>query len=104
MAFDGIICAAGYNSFHEVMSQPKIPVLLVPSVHRRLDAQASRADFAARHGWAEVYPHEDAERQFACLHRFLTQLIAKRRLHRPKLVANGAAEMSEAIIGLVNEV
>ena len=40
-AFDGILCAAGYNTFHEVMTLSEAPVLFVPGTDVRLDDQGA---------------------------------------------------------------
>lgn len=93
-AFDGIISAAGYNSFHEAMTLTRAPVLFAPSVHARLDDQMSRAIFAASEGMARVLsPTEDAESAEIC-RQFIEGLSARPRLERPKFDTNGAAQMA----------
>lgn len=50
-AFDQIVAAAGYNSFHEAL-RLGVPTLLVPNRSTSLDDQAARAGYAAQQGWA----------------------------------------------------
>lgn len=50
-AFDAVVSAAGYNSFHEVMLAG-IPALFVPNENPSTDNQAARAAWAAHAGMA----------------------------------------------------
>ncbi|WP_238348469.1 UDP-N-acetylglucosamine--LPS N-acetylglucosamine transferase [Ornithinimicrobium pratense] len=50
-AFDHVVAAAGYNSFHEAL-RLGVPALFVPNRHTNLDDQAGRAGHAAARGWA----------------------------------------------------
>jgi hypothetical protein len=52
-AFDGAISAAGYNSFHELVSSG-IPTVFVPNEAPEMDLQEMRADYAERCSWAQV--------------------------------------------------
>ncbi|PZU50085.1 MAG: UDP-N-acetylglucosamine--LPS N-acetylglucosamine transferase, partial [Arsenicicoccus sp.] len=54
-AFDLVVAAAGYNSFHESL-RLGVPTLLVPNRHTSLDDQEARAAEAARRGWALSAP------------------------------------------------
>lgn len=54
-AFDVVISAAGYNSFHELLRMG-VPTLFVPNTETSLDDQEARARFAADHGWAHQLP------------------------------------------------
>jgi hypothetical protein len=53
-AFNGVISATGYNSFHELIMGYKGPVLLAPTNLERLDDQVARATYAGDKGWADV--------------------------------------------------
>ncbi len=50
-AFDFVVSAAGYNSFHELIAAA-IPTLFVPNENPVMDEQPTRADYAQRHGLA----------------------------------------------------
>jgi predicted glycosyltransferase len=55
-AFDVVVSATGYNSFHELLRMG-VPSLFVPNSSTSLDDQEARARFAADHGWAHQLPH-----------------------------------------------
>jgi len=48
-AFDFVVSAAGYNSFHELLLSGT-PALFVPNEHPQMDDQRARAEHAARLG------------------------------------------------------
>jgi UDP:flavonoid glycosyltransferase YjiC (YdhE family) len=50
-AFDYVVAAAGYNSFHEAL-RLGVPALFVPNDATSLDDQVARARHAAARGWA----------------------------------------------------
>ncbi|HPF81112.1 glycosyltransferase [Nostocoides australiense] len=50
-AFDLVVAATGYNSFHEVL-RLGVPAILIPNAGTSLDDQAARATYAAQRGWA----------------------------------------------------
>ncbi|WP_256838904.1 glycosyltransferase [Ornithinimicrobium faecis] len=54
-AFDVVISASGYNSFHELLRMG-VPTLFVPNTETSLDDQEARARFAADRGWAHQLP------------------------------------------------
>lgn len=53
-AFDGVISATGYNSFHELLINYDKPVLLAPTNLDRIDDQIARASYAGDQGWCDV--------------------------------------------------
>lgn len=59
-AFDVVVSATGYNSFHELLRMG-IPSLFVPNASTSLDDQEARARFAADHGWAHQLSHLTVE-------------------------------------------
>jgi UDP-N-acetylglucosamine:LPS N-acetylglucosamine transferase len=96
-AFDFSISAAGYNTFHEVLSYG-LPTIFIGNPRKYMDDQGARADFAAHHGAAMV--SSSAPRDIgAALARFMNdderRAIEKaaRRLSKP----NGAKAAAEAI-------
>ena len=82
LAFDGVITACGYNSFHEVM-QTSLPVLLAPTANERLDDQVARASHAATEGWAMMLDPKGAEDRSGLLGRFMADVRAGRQVQRP---------------------
>jgi UDP:flavonoid glycosyltransferase YjiC (YdhE family) len=54
-AFDYVVTAAGYNSFHEAL-RFGVPAVLVPNDQTSLDDQVARARYAAEQGWALATP------------------------------------------------
>ena len=102
-AFDGIISAAGYNSFHELMLLCDAPVLFVPTTNERLDDQAARARHAALQGWCTMLDHESADDEDMAFLRFFESLRSSAKSKRPRLARDGADEMAQIISGLVDE-
>src|SRR5690606_4170277 len=49
-AFDCVVSAVGYNSFHELVLS-STPSLFVPNEHPMMDDQRARAEHAERMGW-----------------------------------------------------
>lgn len=54
-AFDHVVAAAGYNSFHEAL-RFGVPTVFVPNDSTSLDDQVGRARHAAQQGWALTVP------------------------------------------------
>lgn len=54
-AFDLVVAAAGYNSFHEAL-RLGVPTVFVPNDSTSLDDQVARARYAADQGWALSVP------------------------------------------------
>ena len=101
-AFDFSISAAGYNSFHEVLSYG-LPTVFIGNPRKYMDDQGARAEYAAKHGAAMVSgsaPREIA----AALARIMdaeqrcAMVQAARRLSRP----NGAKAAADGIRRLMN--
>jgi hypothetical protein len=100
-AFDGIVSAAGYNSFHEYMQLYEGPVLLVPKLHSALDDQPMRAGYAASRGWAETVPPGESE--YATIAVFLADLRAGKRPGLRSAWRDGAAEIARILNGLIED-
>ncbi|MBP0483088.1 hypothetical protein [Sagittula salina] len=97
-AFDGVISACGYNSFHELMTMTNRPVLFVPTINERLDDQGARARHAASEGWALCFDPEQGHDESAVLRSFLGSLRrAEPVAGRPPGNPTGAAEMAATI-------
>jgi UDP:flavonoid glycosyltransferase YjiC (YdhE family)/glycosyltransferase involved in cell wall biosynthesis len=96
-AFDFSISAAGYNSFHEVLSYG-LPTIFIGNPRKYMDDQGARAEFAAKHGAAMVSgsaPRDIAAALARIMDDEVRGAIEKtaRRLSRP----NGAKAAAEAI-------
>ena len=97
-AFDGVISAAGYNSFHELMQLYRGPVLFAPTRHAQLDDQPGRAQYAARQGWALDLP--EAESPLPQVRRFFDALCGKACIDTRPDWRDGAAELARALLAL----
>lgn len=93
-AFDGVISAAGYNSFHELMLSYQGPVLFLPVDQRGLDDQGARASFAATAGFAEVMDPADLDRSAEA---FMRSIRSKQQGARPGAKSNGALKTANAL-------
>jgi UDP-N-acetylglucosamine--N-acetylmuramyl-(pentapeptide) pyrophosphoryl-undecaprenol N-acetylglucosamine transferase len=69
-AFDVVIAAAGYNSFHELL-RLGIPTAFVPNRHTSLDDQDARARYAADQGWSVRLEHVTVDSVSQALWRLL---------------------------------
>lgn len=101
-AFDGIISAAGYNSFHETLALSGAPVLFAPNQNARLDDQFARAAYAQDQGWAHLLDqHEDRslERQ---VNDFLDLVRTKKTVRIQPNMKNGTATIANAIEDAIN--
>ncbi|WP_413841597.1 hypothetical protein [Tateyamaria sp.] len=98
-AFDGLISAAGYNSFHEALILTDLPVLFVPNQHPNLDDQFRRARFAQEQGWAELM-EAGPNSTHGSLNRFFDNVTRDERFTRIVEKCDGAIEMAELIAGL----
>jgi hypothetical protein len=99
-AFDLVISAAGYNSFHELLLAG-VPAIFVPNEHPQQDDQLARARFVEHHELGACVRVREVYRLGACIERLLApgerRRIARRcaRLER----GNGALELA----GLIEE-
>lgn len=96
-AFDYVIAAAGYNSFHEAL-RFGVPAILVPNPQTSLDDQTARSEYAARSGWAlnaTTLADGRAEQVVAELLRRGPELAASAQAADP---GNGAADAAAAIL------
>jgi len=101
-AFDFSVSAAGYNSFHEVLSYG-LPTIFIGNPRKYMDDQGARAEFAAKHGAAAVSgstPREIAAALAAIMDADQRGAMAEaaRRMSRP----NGARAAADAIRRLVS--
>ena len=69
-AFDLAVSAAGYNSFHELLSLA-VPTVFVPNENPMMDAQELRALWAERQGLALCVRHHDPYRMAWALRALL---------------------------------
>ena len=84
-AFDGMITATGYNSYHELMLGYDGPVLLAPTNNVRLDDQVGRAKWAGDQGWAHVVLSDQHSENTAIIDRFMQEVRSGlRHKNRPQ--------------------
>jgi UDP:flavonoid glycosyltransferase YjiC (YdhE family) len=97
-AFDLVISAAGYNSFHELLLAG-VPAILVPNEHPQQDDQLARARFAEHQGVGACVRVREIYRLSACIKRLLQP--DERRLIAERCAAldqkNGAVELASFI-------
>lgn len=70
-AFDFVISAAGYNSYHELLASG-LPVIFMPQEDAGRDQQLTRARYAADKGWARLCRQQD----ISVLHEHITALVS----------------------------
>ena len=100
-AFDFVVSAAGYNSFHELIAAG-IPTLFVPNENPVMDEQVTRANHARRHGLGPCLRAHETRRVDECVMELLDD---KRRQAitaqcRTLKSANGAAEAARFVESL----
>ncbi|CUJ17954.1 hypothetical protein [Cognatishimia activa] len=101
-AFDGVISATGYNSFHELLIGYDKPVLLAPTNQDRIDDQIARARYADEQGWCDVLYPTRPEEQPATIARFMKAVKSKAKITtRPKEFLP-QDEMVSRLMGLVD--
>lgn len=84
-AFDGVISATGYNSFHELLIGYDKPVMLAPTNQERIDDQITRAKYADDKGWCDVIYPTKPEDHHAIIARFMKAVRNKEHNQaRPK--------------------
>lgn len=96
-AFDLVIAAAGYNSFHEAL-RFEVPAIFVPNTATSLDDQVARAEHAGHQGWAICAPSLIDGRADTLVPLALEQgasLAGTAAAHDP---GNGAAEAANLIL------
>lgn len=95
-AFDAVIAAAGYNTFHEVV-QSGVPTLFIPVEAEQMDRQLDRAQWAQSKGLASVLRQQDLDQLPQAVAELLTGNRRKHpEAHRP--APNGAARAA-ALVG-----
>jgi len=100
-AFDAVVSAAGYNSFHELVAYG-VPTLFVPNQETAIDDQAGRAAYAAREGLALCLDGHGSGAVDEAVNQLLDESIrtglSERCLQHG--FGNGAAKVMEAIVEL----
>lgn len=98
-AFDVVISATGYNSFHELLRMG-VPSLFVPNAETSLDDQEARARFAAQQGWAHQLPQLSVPAATPLLEELLTdgRSMAERAMAADP--GNGAAAAAEFLVSV----
>ncbi|MDO5739139.1 MAG: glycosyltransferase [Ornithinimicrobium sp.] len=101
LAFDQVVAAAGYNSFHESL-RFGVPTVFVPNDQTSLDDQGARARHAHEQGWALSTPTLTGGRAEAVIDELLargTDLAARAQADDP---GNGAAQAAATILQLAD--
>ncbi len=96
-AFDGVITATGYNSFHELLIGYDKPIMFVPTNNVRLDDQVARAQYAESKGWAHVVLVDEIETQGAIIEDFMDQVRSRTRNTKRPEVNSPDKTLSEPI-------
>lgn len=97
-AFDGVVSAAGYNSFHELLLGVDCPLLFIPTAHTKMDDQPARAQFAAAQGWADIWESGGFSAPRASLREFFAKVRNKSRTGKRPRVVSGADAMAQALL------
>jgi hypothetical protein len=99
-AFDFVISAAGYNSFHEVLLAG-VPAIFVPNEHPQQDDQLARARFVEHQDLGACVRAREIYRLSACIERLLAPRERLRIARRCATLerSNGAVEFA----GLIEE-
>jgi Glycosyltransferase family 28 C-terminal domain len=97
-AFDLVISAAGYNSFHELLLAG-VPAIFVPNEHPQQDDQLARARFAEHQGVGACVRVREIYRLSACIERLLQPDERRRIAERCAALdqSNGAIELASFI-------
>ena len=98
-AFDLVISASGYNSFHELL-RLGLPALFVPNTATALDDQEARARFAADRGWAHTLPHLTPETAAPLLADLLADGAAMASRAQAADPGNGAVDAARLLLTL----
>ena len=97
-AFDCVVSAVGYNSFHELVLSGT-PSLFVPNEHPMMDDQRARAEHAERMGWSLAARTVEIYRLSEKLERLLDpeERAAMRRAMAELPRRNGAVEAARVL-------
>ena len=97
-AFDLVISAVGYNSFHELLLAG-VPAIFVPNEHPQQDDQLARARFAEHRGVGACVRVREVYRLSACVERLLQPDERRRIAERCAALdqSNGAVELASFI-------
>jgi Glycosyltransferase family 28 C-terminal domain len=99
-AFDLVVSAAGYNSFHELLLAG-VPAIFVPNEHPQQDDQLARARFVEHEDLGACVRVREVYRLSACIERLLAPAERRRIARRCATLerGNGAVELA----GLIEE-
>ena len=101
-AFDFVISASGYNTFHELVAYG-IPTVFVPSENQQTDDQLGRAQFAEQEGLGYCVRVSELDRFDEVMPQILRPEVRDRLSSacRERYTQNGAAVAAERIAGFV---
>lgn len=101
-AFDYVISACGYNSFHEIIAG-RLPALLVPNTASEMDLQECRADYATHCGWALSAAADNLYGLAPALQRLIADTALREQMRAAMTAANpdmGGARIAAERIAL----
>lgn len=101
MAYDLLICGAGYNSFHESFWLG-IPTVFVPNEAPDMDDQLLRARFAETTGFSLTLRAHDLRQVGAVLDAALARGFRERASAARRCAPNGAAEIARVVDEIVS--
>jgi UDP:flavonoid glycosyltransferase YjiC (YdhE family) len=103
--FDLAVSAAGYNSFHELLSLA-VPTVFVPNENPMMDAQEARAAWAERQGAAFCVRRHDPYRMAWALKALLEPARRAEVSERCRALppCDGAGEVARLVEGLASSV
>ena len=100
-AFDVVIAAAGYNSFHELLRMG-VPAVFIPNPATSLDDQVARAEYAQQRGWARALPTATGPEMGEAVRMMLTLGPDMAKAAMTADARDGAAAAAERLVAVLH--